>query len=109
MKQKITMGFIALLCGHAAFAGTLVGTVRNADGVLQAGVMIRATEAAGGGNSEVVFSDSQGRFKLNTSLQGRLNIRLRAPYYQDFQDSIDLNSGVSLTRIYALKPMTDAQ
>jgi streptogramin lyase len=109
MKQTITKSLIGLLYGYSAFAGTLVGTVRNADGVPQAGVMIRATEAAGGSNSEVVFSDSQGRFKIDTSLQGKLNIRLRAPYYQDLQDSIDLNSGASLTRIYALKPMTDAQ
>src|ERR1700685_3140524 len=101
MKQNVTIGFIALLCGYSAFAGTLVGTVRNADGVALAGVMVRATEASGGGNSEMVFTDSQGRFKLKTSLQGSLNVRLRAPYYQVLPDSIDLNSGASLARIYA--------
>ena len=51
--------------------------------------MVRATEPAGGGNSEVVYSNSQGRFTLKTSLQGKLSVRLRAPYYQDVQDSID--------------------
>jgi streptogramin lyase len=109
MTRKIALGLIAVLCGYPAYAGTLDGTVRNADGVSMAGVMLRATQAAGGGNSEVVFSDAQGRFKLKTSLQGKLNVRLRAPYYQDLQDSVDLNSSESLTRIYALKPMTDAQ
>ena len=109
MIQKIALGVIALLCGPAAYAGTLDGTVRDGDGVAMAGVMVRATEAAGGGNSEVVFSNAQGRFKLKTSLQGKLNIRLRAPYHQDLQDSIDLDSSASVTRIYALKPMTDAQ
>jgi len=109
MKQNITIGCIALICGCSAFAGTLVGTVNNVDGVALAGVMVRATEASGGGNSEMVFTDLQGRFKLKTSLQGSLNVRLRAPYYQDLLDSIDWNSGASLTRIYALKPMTDAQ
>lgn len=109
MIQKIALGVIALLCGPAAYAGTLDGTVRDGDGIAMAGVMVRATEAAGGGNSEVVFSNAQGRFKLKTSLQGKLNIRLRAPYHQDLQDSIDLDSSASVTRIYALNPMTDAQ
>jgi len=109
MNQKITLGLIALLGGYAACAGTLDGTVRNADGVPMAGVMVRVTEAAGGGNSEVVFSDVHGSFRLKTSLQGRLNVRLRAPYYQDLQDVLDLDSRASVTRIYALKPMTDPQ
>ena len=33
MKQHITIGSIALLCGFSAYAGTLVGTVRMPTGL----------------------------------------------------------------------------
>jgi len=108
MKHSIAMFLIALSSG-SVYAGTLSGTVKNTEGAPQAGVIVRITESAGGQNSEMVYSDAQGHFKLQTTLQGKLNVRLRAPYYQDVQESIDLKSSASLTRQYTLKSMTAAQ
>ncbi len=109
MKRFISIVLICALTGASAYAGTLSGTIKNAEGTPQAGVMIRVTEAAGDGNSEMVYSDAQGRFKLQTTLQGKFSVRLRAPYYQDFQESIDLKSSAAMTRQYVLKNMTSAQ
>jgi streptogramin lyase len=108
MKYAITIGLIMLFGASRAYAGTLAGTVKNEQGAPEAGVMVRATEAEGG-NSEMVYTDGQGRFKLQTTLQGQLNIRLRAPYFQDLQDSINLKPADSLKRQYSLKKLFNAQ
>jgi len=108
MKHSIAMFLIALSSG-SVYAGTLSGTVKNTEGAPQAGVIVRITESAGGLNSEMVYSDAQGRFKLQTTLQGKLNVRLRAPYYQDVQETINLKPTDTLTRQYALKSMTTPQ
>jgi hypothetical protein len=62
-----------------AFAGTYSGTVEDVDGNTMAGVMIRVSDRVSG-MSESIFSDGQGRFRLGTALQGRLDVGVGAPY-----------------------------
>lgn len=93
----------------AAAAGTLTGTVKDGAGKPAAGVMVRVTEAVANGNSEMVYSDAQGNFTLKTALEGKLDVRLRAPYLQDLQDSVTLGASGVLARQYGMKQLTGAQ
>ena len=101
--------FFTAIASVAAQAGTLSGSVTADSGAPQAGVMVRMTEAVENGNSEVVYTDAQGRFHLETALKGKFNVRLRRPYLQDLTDTVTLAPAAKVNRQYAMKKMSDPQ
>lgn len=103
------MFLLAFSAAASGFAATLSGTIKNSEAAPQAGVMVRVTESRGAGDSVLVYSDRQGRFKVRTTLHGPITLRLRAPYYEDVQDSIDVKANESLSRQYVLKALSDPQ
>jgi virginiamycin B lyase len=109
MRQHTIFLLGLLFAGVAAEAGTLTGTVKDNAGKPQAGVIVRVTESVENGNSELVYSDAQGRFKLDATLNGRLDVRLRVPYHQDLKESITLDPKATITRQYVMKRMTNDQ
>jgi virginiamycin B lyase len=107
---KTYLAILGMLIGSVtSYAGSLSGSVKDDAGASQPGVMVRVTEDKPNGDSEMVYSNAEGRFKLKTRLNGELKIRLRAPYYEDVEESITLDSHAALTRAYVMKKMTDAQ
>lgn len=95
--------------GASAHAGHLSGTIKNDAGVPQAGVIVRVTEAREFGNSEFVYTDSQGRYSLETGLVGKLELRLRAPYHRDFRQTLTLAAHANLKRDFVMARMSSAQ
>ncbi len=87
-------------------AGSFSGTVTDTDGAALAGVMVRVSDAKSG-ISESVFSDSQGAFRLDTALKGKLAVRLRTPYYRDLETEIALRSAPVVGQTLVMEAMTD--
>ena len=83
----LAIAVVATIAG-AASAGTWSGTVRNTEGEPLHGVMVRLTDNVSG-ISESVFTSPTGRFELTTELDGKLNLRLRTPYYRDVELQVD--------------------
>jgi len=72
-----------------------------------AGVMIRVSDRVSG-MSETVFSGGKGRFRLTTALQGRLDVRLRTPYYKDIETAIDLGPDADVQTALVMERMMEA-
>ena len=80
------------LMAATATAGTFAGTVRGADGEPLQGVMVRFTHDASG-VSESVFTDPDGAFQVTIERNGKLQLRLRTPYYRDVEVEVDEPDG----------------
>jgi streptogramin lyase len=89
-------------------AGTLTGSVKNNDGKVMPGVLVRLSDQSSG-MAESVYTDSNGVFKLNTTLQGELHLRLRSPYSRDVEADIKLAKNARLKRSDVMQAMTDPQ
>ncbi|MCY3840272.1 MAG: carboxypeptidase regulatory-like domain-containing protein [Gammaproteobacteria bacterium] len=87
-RLMVAVGLLA----PAASAGTFAGTVRGDDGEPLQGVMVRLTHEASG-VSESVFTDPDGMFQLTIERGGKLQLRLRTPYYRDVVDEVEEPDG----------------
>lgn len=110
MKHSTFTGIacLALMTALPASAGTLKGTVKSEDGKAMQGVMVRVTDDVSG-ISEAVFTDAKGKFKLETDLHGKLQVRLRMPYYRDVENGIELGAKATLKQSYVMPAMTTAE
>lgn len=88
-----------------AAAGTFSGTIKDTDGNVMEGVLIRVSDAVSG-MSESVYSNTQGNFHLSTALQGNLQVRLRTPYYRDLEADIDLGADAAISKTLVMEVMT---
>jgi streptogramin lyase len=110
MKKTTTMtGLIlgtlmTLLMTGTAGAGTLTGVIKDVDGQLMKGVLVRVTDDATG-VSESVYTNAKGKYKLVTRLEGKLFLRARSPYFKDAKASIVLMD--STIENLVMEPMTD--
>lgn len=104
--RHITMLLFMLFTAAAAQAGVLTGTVSDNDGDAMEGVLVRLTDPIAG-VSESVYTDRTGRYVLATSLQGELQLRLRAPYFKDATGTVELAGSGSVTQNMTMTAMTD--
>ncbi|SDW97870.1 carboxypeptidase regulatory-like domain-containing protein [Marinobacter mobilis] len=71
-------------------ASTISGQLSNAEGDPIAGAIIRLTNVQAG-VSESVYSDANGRYALETELDGELRLRFRAHYFADHEMQVRLD------------------
>ncbi|MBB6092407.1 streptogramin lyase [Povalibacter uvarum] len=109
MNRTASVVIALMTVGGAASAGTLTGTIKDDAGKPVAGVIVRVTESVPNGNSEVVYSNAQGLFSLQTALNGKLEVRLRSPYLEDLKETLILGQSDAASRDYKMKRMTDPQ
>lgn len=79
----------ATLLAGTAHAAMLSGAVTS-DGKPLAGVMVTAIDAKKE-RRDTVYTDEQGRFRLNVDFKGQATLRARAPYFKDDEKSLTLN------------------
>ena len=94
------------LSAGLAQAGVLSGTVSDTDGKTLHGVMVRVTDDKSG-VSEAVFTDAEGRYVLDTQLSGKLDLRLRLPYYRDAQTRFRLKADAVVKKDMVMEVMSD--
>ena len=89
MHPTKTLGLaVALLLTSSSFAAVFKGQVTDEEGEPLAGVLARFTHETSG-ISESVYSDAAGKFSLQTSRTGVLQLRLRTPYFRDVTVDLD--------------------
>jgi streptogramin lyase len=101
-----------LLCASLGLgssqAATLTGTITSATGQAVAGALVTLV-----GNDkimqETVYSDTAGRFRLDTAQQGDVTIKTRAPGYADETRPLKLGAAEKPVLAIALQPLTDPQ
>ena len=95
---------LGVLPGFAS-AAVVHGALSAADGAPLAGVMVTLRDARG--RAESVFSDAQGRYRLETRLAGPLDLRLRKRYFADELRAVELAADSELEVDARLAPLTD--
>ncbi len=110
MKIADTTGSIAIvalatLISLPATAGTFSGTITNDSGKAMEGVMVRVSDEEAG-LAVAIFSRPDGKFALDTDLSGKLDVRLRTPYYRDVTLAIELGSDARINKSLAMAAMT---
>src|SRR3974390_2427310 len=85
----------ASVAGGAAEAADVHGMVRDSAGAPIAGAIVSLADDARG-VTEDVYSDSKGQFRLETSLQGDLSVRVRQFYFDDYRGKVHLSKSTSL-------------
>lgn len=97
----------ATLAVQTSLAGSVDGRVQAADGrPLRAALL--TLFRADGLYSESVYSDDQGRFRLHTSMAGALELRARAPGYEDAKRTVVAAAGGTKAD-FELRRLTSAQ
>ena len=80
---------MAAIVSLPLYAGMLTGTIKDSDGKLLEGVLVRVTDDVSG-VSESVYTSPQGKYQLATRLHGTLSVRARTPYYRDAKGTVEL-------------------
>ncbi|MCC7413670.1 MAG: carboxypeptidase regulatory-like domain-containing protein [Gammaproteobacteria bacterium] len=106
-RYAFAAGLAGMLVPIAVQAATLEGVVRDPGGAAISGALVTAT-AAGGLFAETVYSDAQGRFRLQTRQHGTLALRARKAYFADATRGAQVAAEGTLTVDFALAPLTDA-
>lgn len=107
--NRVSMGLgllTAALMTVPASAGTLKGVIKDANGNPMNGVMVRLTNVDE--VSESVFTNAKGKYRIDTDLKGKINVRTRSPYYRDSHASIELSAKGKIKQNMTMEAMTDA-
>lgn len=105
-KISTAMAFVAIIALPLS-AGTLTGTIKNIDGKLLEGVLVRVTDELG--VSESVYTNSKGTYQLATGLQGALKVRARTPYYRDAKATVEFAADSKAREDLVMIVMTSAE
>jgi streptogramin lyase len=97
-----------LLAAQSTLAADIAGSIHDADGKAVRGALITLFRADGL-YSETVYSGEDGRFHLDTALEGKLSLRARAPGLADVQQAVDLGGEGIATVDFAMRRLTSAQ
>jgi len=106
--RNIVAGAAVGLLAFPAVAGTFSGVISNQDGEPMHGVMVRVSNDSSY-ISESVYSNPQGVFTLETVLVGKLDVRLRTPYFRDQILSVELSSNGSVEKNLQMTAMETDQ
>lgn len=106
VKAVAGVGVAAATVGFAmsAGAGVLTGIVTGAGEQPLAGAMVtlRAPDRA-----ESVYTNARGAYRLETTLSGALDLRVRKRYHHDLQRGLELAADASAQVDAVLEPLTD--
>lgn len=88
--KRLPLLLCGLICASSSLAaGTLTGTVGTIEGKPIAGAMVTIWNADKN-RKESVYTDAEGKYVLNTSFAGKLQVRARTPYFKDVVKEIEL-------------------
>lgn len=90
-----------------AGAALLQGSVRNDAGQPVAGAMVIVSDARG--VSEMVYSNDQGIFRLDASLRGKLDLKVRKRFHADFDNTLPVPGKQTKPLAVTLPALTDAR
>ena len=90
----------------AAHAANLSGVVATTDGKPVAGALVTLWNEARN-RKETVYTNTDGRYSLDTGFTGKVSLRGRAPSYRDFNVAFELTSEATQKHYLALEKMTD--
>ena len=105
---KLGGTIVAAVAAFPAVAGILTGTVKDDQGELMEGVMVRITDDVLG-VSESVYTDPAGRYTLETQLNGTLKLRARSPYFKDSKTTVEIAPSGTSQEDLVMFPMTSDQ
>lgn len=91
----------------ASSATVLHGSVVDPEERPVAGAMVTVTDARG--VAESVYTNAEGRFRLETALQGPLEFWVRKRYHRDERRPLDASAPPDGALKVALKPLVDPQ
>ena len=97
---------ISAFATQAANASTLTGVIKDDQGNVMQGVLVRVTDEISG-VSEAVYTNPKGKYQLETELAGKLTLRARVPYFKDIQTSVQLGINSNQHKNLAMEAMTD--
>ncbi|MEZ5599277.1 MAG: carboxypeptidase regulatory-like domain-containing protein [Pseudomonadales bacterium] len=106
--MKLLAAVAAWVLAAPAIAGVLTGTVRDDQGAVLRGVLVRLTDDAQG-VSEAVYSNAAGVYTLRTGLSGELQLRTRLPYFRDTKTRIEVGADGVTREDLVMTPMSDAR
>lgn len=101
---KICLGITVTSLSLPGLAGTFSGVIKSADNEPMHGVLVTVSSARSH-ISESVYSDPTGAFTLDTVLDGKLDVRLRTPYFRDEKLSIKLKANGAVNKNLTMAPM----
>ncbi|HEX5360412.1 MAG TPA: carboxypeptidase regulatory-like domain-containing protein, partial [Fluviicoccus sp.] len=102
----LTLLALLALAAQSAFAASLSGVVRQADGQPVAGVMLTVFNPEGD-RKETVYTGRDGRYAIRTGFEGKLRVRARMHKMQDAVQEITAG-GKALQADFVLQPYPDA-
>lgn len=91
LLTKLCSGIAVSVLALPVIAGTFSGVIKNKSGEPMHGVLVTVSSDKSH-ISESVYSNPKGFFTLDTALKGKLDVRLRTPYYRDKTLSIKLKA-----------------
>ena len=95
----------ALLAAHPILAAAIDGQVLDDVGAPVTGALITLVRADGL-YSETVYSNNEGRFHLDTALDGELMLRARAPRFADAQQAVHLTTTGPAKAAFKMRRLT---
>jgi len=108
-KRAFPLVVVGLIMSDSLLAAVLTGTIKGNDGQPINGAMVRLKDAEKN-LAETVYSNAQGKFTLQTELDGgNLELRVRAPYYRDSKGLVALESDTRLQQKIVMERMTGDQ
>jgi streptogramin lyase len=90
LSYLFALAGLLFLTGTPANAARLTGIVVSQNGNLIQGAMVSLFDKKAN-RKTTVYSDQDGRFSLDSSLQGSAALRVRAPHFLDLSKDIDLS------------------
>lgn len=103
--RKLACVLIGAAIALPISAGVLTGTIKDNEGELMEGVLVRVTDDVMG-VSESVYTNLQGQYILVTKLQGTLKLRARSPYFKDAKTTVEIAASGTSKEDLAMFPMT---
>src|SRR6185503_16696559 len=95
----------ALLSAHSILAAGIDGRVLDDVDAPVTGALITLVRPDGL-YSETVYSDNEGRFHLDTALEGQLTLHARAPRFADAEQSVRLPAAGTATAAFKMRRLT---
>jgi streptogramin lyase len=105
---RLVLFAVASFASWTALAASIEGRVAGKGGQAIRGALVtlfRADDLY----SETVYSDDQGRYQLETDLDGKLRLRARAPGHQDGEQTIDVGAKRGVAANFVLDRLSSRQ
>lgn len=109
MRSAVSLALVAsILLTPPAGAAVIEGRVRGPNSTAIAGALVTVS-SPDGLYAETVYSDAQGRFRLETEQTGLVTVRARKAYFADASQALELDARSNGRLDLLLAPLGSAQ